>query len=68
MPMTITLNGQKKELLYNADLKNIVSQLCQDTSHVIAQLNGEIIKHGQWETRTLNDGDVLELLNLVGGG
>ena len=66
--MKIILNGQTKECPESIRLKGVVEQFCQDTRHVIAEVNGTIIKNTQWSQRTLSDGDTIELVNFVGGG
>lgn len=66
--MKITLNGQTKEFSAALNLKTIIEQFCKDTRHVIAEVNGDIIKHPSWGEKTLSDGDAIELVNFVGGG
>ncbi len=66
--MKITLNGQEKDIQSLLSLKNIVGQFCKDSNHVIAELNGTIVKSRDWAKATLKDGDTLELVNFVGGG
>ena len=66
--MKITLNGQKKDIPSLVNLKTIVDQFCKDSNHVIAELNGAIVKSRDWTKAILKDGDTLELVNFVGGG
>lgn len=66
--MKITLNGQFKEISGAANLQNIIEQFCKDTLHVIAEVNGDIIKRQQWTQRQISEGDTVELVNIVGGG
>jgi thiamine biosynthesis protein ThiS len=66
--MKITLNGQSKEFSKSITLKNIIEQFCKDTHHVIAEVNGTIVKSPQWAEEILNEGDTVELVNFVGGG
>ena len=66
--MKIILNGQSQECAESTRLKNVVEQFCQDTRHVIAEVNGAIVKNTQWSAHTLSDGDTIELVNFVGGG
>ena len=64
----IVLNGKEKELSTDSNLKTLISQCCQDPQHVIAEVNGQIIKKQIWETTSLTQGDAIELVNMVGGG
>lgn len=66
--MQIILNGQKKELEQNQNLKNIIDKFCKNASYIIAEVNGEIVRPPQWPQTVIRDGDSLELLNFVGGG
>ncbi len=66
--MKIILNGQPKELTSKLNLKDLIGQFCKDTRHVIAEVNGDIVKAATWEQRHINDGDTVELVNFVGGG
>ncbi len=66
--MKIMLNGKQKEISSPMSLKNLVEQFCKNTNHVIAELNGAIVKNHQWADRILKEGDALELVNFVGGG
>ena len=66
--MKITLNGQTKEIPSAIDLKTLIEQFCKNPRHVIAEYNGTVIKSDQWETRSILENDVLELITFVGGG
>lgn len=66
--MKIILNGQRKELNRCLDLKSLIEQFCRNTKHVVAEVNGNIIKRQSWENTALGEGDRIELVNLVGGG
>ncbi len=66
--MKIILNGQTKECEDSISLKNIVDQFCKEARLVIAEVNGTIIKSRQWNEKILSPGDVVELVNFVGGG
>jgi len=66
--MNITLNGRPQEINPAMTLRNLVEQFCKNPAQVIVELNGTIIKNEQWGSRKVQDGDTLELVNLVGGG
>ncbi len=65
---TITLNGKNLDLENSTTLKQVVEQFCRGNKHVIAELNGTIIKTDQWRTLAVKEGDQLELISIVGGG
>jgi sulfur carrier protein len=66
--MKITINGNSKELSEPIALDQLVSQFCKNSKHVIAEVNGEILRAPQWSQKTVADGDVIELVSFVGGG
>ncbi len=66
--MQILLNGKKKEIPNNTQLKEIIEQFCRNTKRVIAEVNGDIVKRHLWEECLIHPGDTIELVNLVGGG
>ena len=66
--MKVRINGLEKEFPASLNLKTIVGQFCKDTRHVIAEVNGDIVKSAQWEEKNLKSGDSIELVNFVGGG
>ena len=66
--MKITLNGKEKEFQNIENLTGIIQQFGKHQSHVIAEVNGEIIKSLNWNNTPIKDGDTIELVNFVGGG
>ncbi|HLD69849.1 MAG TPA: sulfur carrier protein ThiS [Candidatus Omnitrophota bacterium] len=66
--MKIILNGKIQECAESTRLKNVIEQFCKDTRRVIAEVNGAIVKNTAWAEKNLADGDVIELVNFVGGG
>ena len=66
--MKITLNGYQKDITPQASLKDIIGRFYKDSNHVIAELNGTIIKNHEWAKATIQEGDTLELVNFVAGG
>ena len=66
--MQITINGQPKNFNSPTQLSDVIAQFCKNTSRVIAELNGDIVKKTSWNTTSIKDGDNIELVNFVGGG
>jgi len=66
--MEIILNGQRKNIPTESNLKEIIAKSCRNPRHAIVELNGQIIKSEAWAKKMLHDGDTLELVNFVGGG
>ena len=66
--MQITINGQSKNFSSPMQLNDVITQFCKDTSRVIAELNGDIVKKTSWNTTSIKNGDNIELVSFVGGG
>ena len=66
--MNITVNGRPRTIDTAANLKTLIERSCRDTRHVIAEVNGAIVKNPHWENQPLKNGDVVELVHFVGGG
>lgn len=66
--MQLTLNGTTREIPQPESLQHLIDATVRDSGRVIAELNGTIIKRGNWSTTIVKDGDTLELVSFVGGG
>ena len=66
--MKIKVNGYEKEFTDSQNLKQVITLSCKNTNHIIAEVNGEIIKANMWHSIALNNGDRVELVSFVGGG
>ncbi|NIA05308.1 MAG: sulfur carrier protein ThiS [Proteobacteria bacterium] len=66
--MQIILNGQQKNLDQNITLSTLLDSLNLQPDTVVAEINGRIIKPGQYPRLGLKEGDKVELIRFVGGG
>jgi len=66
--MKITLNGTEKIFGDLANLKQLIDEVCKENPHVVAEINGEIIKSARWPEASLHEGDTVELVTFMGGG
>jgi thiamine biosynthesis protein ThiS len=66
--MKITLNGQMREFKDGQTLNQVITLSSKNTTRVIAEVNGEIIKSTMWHNIALREGDRVELVAFVGGG
>lgn len=65
--MKLTINGQSQEV--EADrVDSLLEQLGMAGQAVAVELNKDVVPKKQHATTPLKDGDVLELVTLVGGG
>ena len=66
--MNITLNGQQRQLPGAANINEIIARFCRQNTHVVAEVNGEIVQRSRWDLTVLKEGDRVELIHFVGGG
>lgn len=66
--MKIKLNGKDIETGENTTVSALLVKYGLNGKPLVVELNGSIIKSGQYDGVRLNEGDVLEIVRLVGGG
>lgn len=66
--MEILLNGKSHVLENSSTLEQIIKQFAKNNKHIIAELNGSIIRSQSWQNTKVKNGDALELVSIVGGG
>ena len=65
--LTITCNGEKKEISHGVTVNDFIRELDLNPDTVVVELNNAILKRDEYD-KTLEDGTVLELIRFVGGG
>lgn len=66
--MTITVNGRERATRENLTIQQLVEDLGLAPTHVVVELNRHILAQDQFSRIRLNTGDVLEIVQFVGGG
>lgn len=67
--MRLTLNGETREVTPPpATVEGLLLMLGVPRERVAVELNGELVVKQERGARALKDGDVLEIVTLVGGG
>jgi sulfur carrier protein len=66
--MEITLNGEARELEGVEDVGALLERLGIEGRRVAVMVNGSIVKREQWAGSPVREGDVVEVLQMVGGG
>jgi sulfur carrier protein len=66
--MTIKLNGESYELDAPTTVAHLLDRLGIDGRRVAVEHNEVVVKRARYETTTIRDGDVVEVVNFVGGG
>jgi sulfur carrier protein len=66
--IALTVNGKRRELKGETDLVGFLSALKVDARGVAVARNGEVVLRDRYAEVRLRDGDVLEIVRMVGGG
>jgi len=66
--IALTVNGERRELNGPTGLIAFLESLGVDPRYVAVARNGDVLPREKWPDTTLQDGDVLEVVRMVGGG
>ena len=66
--MTLTVNGDPRDLPPGTTLADLVAQLVPSAQGVAAAVNGEVVPRRAWPDTPLADGSVVEVMTAVQGG
>ena len=69
--MKLIVNGLSEDLKPDPDPSNLLSvikQLGYQPKLIVVEFNGEIINSKRWAEQKVQDGDILEIVTIVGGG
>jgi thiamine biosynthesis protein ThiS len=66
--MKIKLNGKDTETTEGNRIADLLKMHALLGTPLVVELNGSIIKSGHYNDIRLSEGDVLEIVRLVGGG
>ena len=67
-PLTVSLNGSPRETHAGATLADLVKSLGSDPRAVAVEVNRTLVPRAEHANCTLKQGDVVEVVTLVGGG
>ena len=68
MTVTITVNGETRDLPPGGTLADVVSQLTASPKGVAAAVNGEVVPRRAWSATALAERDKVEVVTAVQGG
>jgi sulfur carrier protein len=67
--VSLQLNGETRSLQVGSlDILGLLSTLNLNPSHVIVEVNQMLYKEASFQDCVLQDGDVVEVIQFVGGG
>jgi thiamine biosynthesis protein ThiS len=64
----VRLNGDETDVPPGATVGQLVDRVIRDRSRVAVERNREIVPRGRYDSTTVEAGDVIEVVTLVGGG
>jgi len=64
----VIVNDEEKLLPDNPSIETLLKEMNLDGKTMVVVVNDEIIEHTQFGNTTLNEGDRIELVRMVGGG
>lgn len=66
--MTVTVNGEARDIPSGATLEELVRLLTDAPSGIAAAVNGEVVPRRAWAETPLADRDQVEIVTAVQGG
>ncbi|HEY3204300.1 MAG TPA: sulfur carrier protein ThiS [Thermoanaerobaculia bacterium] len=66
--LQVTINGEAMRLPAGVSVADLLERLSIATPRVAVERNREIVPKARYQATMLSDGDVFEVVELVGGG
>ena len=67
-PMHVTLNGEPREVPAPLTIGALLAHLEIDARRVAVELNEAVVKRARYDQTDIQPGDIVEIVNFVGGG
>lgn len=68
LELTVTLNGEPRQLAAPLSLEDMLQQLGLDPRAVVVEHNRRIVRRAQLAETAVAQGDAIEVVHFVGGG
>ena len=66
--MHVFVNGENREFSEGLSLEQLVNELMLPGVRIAIEVNGKVVRRGDWTGTRLNDEDRVEIVHFVGGG
>jgi thiamine biosynthesis protein ThiS len=66
--MELVINGERREFPDDATVAAVLEHFAVDAARAVVELNREIVPREKYDATPVAEGDVLELVEIVGGG
>lgn len=66
--MLVTVNDKPVEVLDHIDVQTLLDTVDVPPNYLAVEINGDIVAREDYRNTTVNPGDQIEVVTLVGGG
>jgi sulfur carrier protein len=66
--MNVTINGEQQTLAAQTSIDRLIDQLGLQGKRLAVEINLEIVPRSDYGRRVLAEGDVVEIVQAIGGG
>ncbi len=67
-PISITLNGETREVSGEIDLNRLLEHFSLPEQRIAIELNNNVVRRSDWPQTLVRDKDKIEVVHFVGGG
>ena len=68
LPMRVLLNGESRQVSDGVTVSELVAELGLGQRRIAVEVNRDILPNDAYENHALCDGDIVEIVQCVGGG
>ena len=68
MPISISVNGEQRQMAEGQSILELLRELQIDPARVAVELDRKIVKQPRWAQTVLDAGAEVEIVQFVGGG
>lgn len=62
------LNGEPREVPAEIDIDRLLELFSLPKQRIAIEINNNVVRRTDWDQRTVQDGDKIEVVHFVGGG
>jgi thiamine biosynthesis protein ThiS len=64
----VLLSGKENDRVAGLNISDMLEKENYESKYVVVEINGVIIERDKFATQVINDGDVVEVVQFMGGG
>jgi sulfur carrier protein len=66
--MILEINGEKRSVPELGSVRQLLQHLEISEDRIAVEINSKIVLRGEWDRTPVNDQDMIEIVQFVGGG